>query len=47
VREDGGALIGIAAILRDVTKRFEEDRRLRAQLRAMEERVRTKDSPPG
>jgi len=38
VRDDGGALVGIAAILRDVTARFEEDRRLRARLRALEER---------
>ena len=37
VRDDGGAPIGIAAILRDVTARFEEDRRLRARLRALEE----------
>ena len=46
VHEDGGSLVGIAAILRDVTKRFEEERRLRAQLRALEERVRDKDEPP-
>ena len=46
VREDGGNLLGVAAILRDVTKRFEEERRLRAQLRALEERVRDEDEPP-
>ena len=46
VREDGGSLVGIAAILRDVTKRFEEERRLRARLRVLEERVQDKDEPP-
>jgi PAS domain S-box-containing protein len=39
VRDNGGNLAGIAAILRDVTTRFEEDRRLRARLRALEQRV--------
>jgi PAS domain S-box-containing protein len=46
VRDDGGNLIGIGAVLRDVTARFEEVRRLRARLRALEERVRDADEPP-
>ena len=46
VRDDGGSLVGIAAVLRDVTARFEEGRRLRARLRALEERVRDPDEPP-
>jgi PAS domain S-box-containing protein len=36
VRDDAGGLLGLAAILRDVTVRFEEERRLRSQLRALE-----------
>ena len=32
LRDDAGALIGLAAILRDVTKRFEEMRALKRQL---------------
>jgi PAS domain S-box-containing protein len=46
VRDDGGTLVGIAAILRDVTTRFEEERRLRARLRALEERVKDPNEPP-
>jgi PAS domain S-box-containing protein len=46
VRDDGGILVGIAAILRDVTARFEEARRLRARLRELEARVQEKDEPP-
>jgi PAS domain S-box-containing protein len=46
VRDDGGSLVGIAAILRDVTARFEEARRLRARLRELEARVQDKDEPP-
>jgi PAS domain S-box-containing protein len=46
VRDDGGSLIGIGAVVRDVTARFEEVRRLRARLRALEERVRDPDEPP-
>jgi PAS domain S-box-containing protein len=44
VRDDGGSLVGIAAILRDVTTRFDEERRLRARLRALEEE--DPDEPP-
>jgi hypothetical protein len=32
LRDDGGEIIGIAALLRDITKRFEEMRALRRQL---------------
>lgn len=39
VRDDAGGLLGIAAILRDVTVRFEEERRLRSQLRTLEARA--------
>jgi PAS domain S-box-containing protein len=46
VHEDGGNLVGVAAILRDVTKRFEEERRLRDRLRALEERGQDPDEPP-
>ena len=45
VRDDGGSPVGIAAILRDVTARFEEDRRLRARLRVLEERVEDSNEP--
>ena len=41
VRDDSERLIGIAALLRDVTERFEQDRRLRARLQALEERNRS------
>jgi PAS domain S-box-containing protein len=34
LRDDGGGIIGIAALLRDVTRRFEEVRALRRQLAA-------------
>jgi PAS domain S-box-containing protein len=34
LRDDGGEIIGIAALLRDVTKRFEEVRALKRQLAA-------------
>ena len=45
VRDDGGSLVGIAAILRDVTARFEEERRLRARLRFLEEGVEDPNEP--
>jgi PAS domain S-box-containing protein len=45
VRDDGGSLLGIAAILRDVTARFLEERRLRARLRALGEGGRDPDEP--
>jgi len=35
VRDDGGALIGIAAFLRDATQRFEEMRALRREVAAL------------
>jgi PAS domain-containing protein len=34
LRDSGGEIIGIAALLRDITKRFEEVRALRRQLAA-------------
>jgi PAS domain S-box-containing protein len=34
LRDDGGGIIGIAALLRDVTRRFEEVRALKRQLAA-------------
>jgi PAS domain S-box-containing protein len=40
LRDDRGALLGIAAILRDVTARWERDRALRQQLAAAEARLR-------
>lgn len=45
VRDGQGRLIGVAAILRDVTARFEEERRLRARLGALEGRVQDKGEP--
>jgi PAS domain S-box-containing protein len=38
VRDDAQTLIGIAAVMRDVTERFEKERQLRARLQALEER---------
>ena len=46
VRDDGGNLVGIAAILRDVTARFEEERHLRARLRELEEGEQDPHGPP-
>jgi PAS domain S-box-containing protein len=43
VHDDGGSVVGIAAVLRDVTARFEENRRLRDRLRALE----APDTPKG
>lgn len=37
-RDASGAMMGIAAVLRDVTKRFEESRRLRRQTLSLERR---------
>ena len=40
LRDEEGSLIGIAAILRDVTERFEQDRALRAQIKELEAQLR-------
>jgi PAS domain S-box-containing protein len=45
VHDDGGSLIGIAAVLRDVTAHYEEDRRLRARLHVLEGRGRHPEDP--
>jgi PAS domain S-box-containing protein len=37
-RDSSGAMVGIAAVLRDVTKRFEETKRLRRQILSIEAR---------
>jgi PAS domain S-box-containing protein len=46
LRDDGGELVGIAAILRDVTAHFEEQRHLRARLRELEAREQGAHEPP-
>lgn len=46
VRDDGGDLVGLAAILRDVTAHFEEERHLRARLRELEAREQDPHGPP-
>ena len=40
VRDDAGAMLGIAAFLRDTTARFEELRALRRELAALKAEVR-------
>jgi signal transduction histidine kinase len=42
LRDDAGVIIGISAIMREVTERREAERALRAKLAALEARV-----PPG
>jgi PAS domain S-box-containing protein len=46
-RDDAGQMIGIAAILRDVTKRFEEMRALRRQLAERGGAHNNRGSSPG
>jgi PAS domain S-box-containing protein len=46
VHDGGGNLVGIAAILRDVTARWEEERRLHARLRTLEERGKGPEASP-
>jgi PAS domain S-box-containing protein len=41
LRDEGGSLIGIAAILRDVSERFERDRALRTRLAELEAQLRS------
>ena len=36
-RDDGGAIVGIAALVRDETERWQEEQELRRQLRALRE----------
>ena len=40
LRDDAGAVIGIAAILRDVSERFERDRSLRGRIAELEAQLR-------
>ena len=40
LRDEDGAIVGIAAILRDVSERFERDRSLRGRLAALEAQLR-------
>jgi PAS domain S-box-containing protein len=44
LRDDAGALVGISAILRDVTERWQRDRDLRQQL--AESQAQRGDTPP-
>jgi len=46
LRDGAGEPLGIAAILRDVSQRWQEQRRLRERLAALEERPATKLYPP-
>ena len=45
LRDDAGTLIGIAATLRDVTERWQQDRDLRKRLAALEAQVRAAGTP--
>ncbi len=36
VRDDGGAMLGFAAVIRDVTERFQRDKALRLRLKELE-----------
>jgi PAS domain S-box-containing protein len=47
LRDDQGSLMGIAAILRDVTERWERDRALRQQLAAAEARLHSAGADAG
>jgi PAS domain S-box-containing protein len=47
LRDGQGALIGIAAILRDVTERWERDRALRGRLAELEAQLRAANPPAG
>jgi PAS domain S-box-containing protein len=46
LRDDAGAISGIAAILRDVTTRFEQDRALRQRVAGLEARIKDAGLPP-
>jgi PAS domain S-box-containing protein len=41
LREDGGGVSAIAAIIRDVTERFEQERALRRRLAELERELET------
>ena len=45
LRDEAGNVLGIAAILRDVSERFEHDRALRAQLTELEAQLRPAGLP--
>jgi PAS domain S-box-containing protein len=44
-RDDSGAVTGIAAVVRDETERWNEERELRRQLRELQERQGSPDAP--
>ena len=44
IRDDAGAITGVAAVLRDVTERWQRDRELRARLAELEARPATASS---
>lgn len=46
LKDDAGAISGIAAILRDVTTRFEQDRALRQRLAGLEAQIKNAELPP-
>lgn len=47
LRDEAGSLLGIAAILRDVSDRFERDRALRQRLAGLEAQLRPASPPVG
>ena len=47
LRDEQGSLMGIAAILRDVSERFERDRALHKRLAELEVQVRPANQPAG
>ena len=47
LRDEQGSLVGIAAILRDVSERFERDRTLRKRLAELEAQLRPATPPTG
>lgn len=46
LRDETGALLGPAAILRDVTARWQQEKALRERLAALEAQVRSPGAPP-
>ncbi len=47
LRDEAGALLGPAAILRDVTARWQQEKALRERLTALEAQVRSPNARPG
>ena len=47
LRDEQGSVVGIAAILRDVSERFERDRSLRGRLAELEAQLRAANPPAG